>query len=145
MMTIYRKTLHGNVETNVSDRLIEEQLPVLNNSPTPTASEIPLFENPDVNELDNVVDFDVENDFDDVDDFGDIDDFDDVDGYCTETENVDSEQSSQLDLKGELRSWALESKISHKHFTSLLKLLRKEPCHSDLPSDSRTLLGTMPW
>lgn len=49
--------------------------------------------------------------------------------------------SEQKSLSSTLADWALEGNISHKSFTRLLKILK--PLHPDLPSDARTLLGTV--
>ena len=51
-------------------------------------------------------------------------------------------QSEKFDLSKELKSWASEENISHVAVKRLLNILKKHPCHSNLPSDPRTLLGT---
>ncbi|KAG8173950.1 hypothetical protein JTE90_027181 [Oedothorax gibbosus] len=48
----------------------------------------------------------------------------------------------QASFEDELRMWALEESVSHKTLNKLLGLLKKHPCHSDLPSDARGLLKT---
>lgn len=48
----------------------------------------------------------------------------------------------ELDFKNDLASWAVEYKIPLNAVNCLLSVLNKHDCFSELPKDSRTLLGT---
>ncbi|XP_046395285.1 uncharacterized protein LOC124162718 [Ischnura elegans] len=64
---------------------------------------------------------------------------------CSSSSESDSGDSIDAD-EGEnflcdLKEWAL-SGITHTKVDELLKILKKHPCHSNLPSNARTLLAT---
>jgi len=48
----------------------------------------------------------------------------------------------EVDFKNDLASWAVEFKIPLNAVNGLLSVLNKHDCFSELPKDSRTLLGT---
>lgn len=50
--------------------------------------------------------------------------------------------SDDVNIRSDLRRWMLEENITQKAGTSLLKLLKKHKCFTDLPQDSRSLLKT---
>lgn len=57
--------------------------------------------------------------------------------------NMSEETEVESDLMSELAQWAAREGIHHSKVNSLLQILRKHPCFSDvLPADSRTLLCT---
>lgn len=53
-----------------------------------------------------------------------------------------SDVLDQLFFKQQIASWAVNEHISHTSLKKLLSILKKHSCHSDLPSDPRTLLNT---
>jgi len=53
-----------------------------------------------------------------------------------------SDVLDQLSFKQQIALWAVNEHISHTSLKSLLSILKAHPCHSDLPSDPRTLLNT---
>lgn len=58
------------------------------------------------------------------------------------TSSANEPCSTEQDLGRELQSWAILNRIKRNALSDLLKLLRRHPCHSFLPSDARTLLNT---
>jgi len=48
----------------------------------------------------------------------------------------------QLSFKQQIASWAVNEHINHTSLKNLLSILKAHPCHSDLPTDPRTLLNT---
>lgn len=77
---------------------------------------------------------------------------------CDATLNVDSEPANfvdlpetvieheplpiEVDFKNDLASWAVEYKIPLNAVNSLLSVLNRHDCFSELPKDSRSFLGT---
>ena len=51
-------------------------------------------------------------------------------------------EPKEVTFRRQLASWAVLPGIKHVHVNELLKILRKHPCHLDLPSDVRTLIRT---
>ncbi|CAN7988852.1 unnamed protein product, partial [Ixodes hexagonus] len=49
---------------------------------------------------------------------------------------------TEQDFRRDLQNWAILNRIKRDPLSDLLKLLRRHPCHSSLPSDARTLLNT---
>lgn len=45
-------------------------------------------------------------------------------------------------FRNKITTWAVAEQITHKSLNKLLQILKTHSCHSDLPSDSRTLLNT---
>lgn len=54
----------------------------------------------------------------------------------------DEWNNEEPDLKSKLASWAIEEQINHQSLKKLLGILREHPCHSNLPTDARTLCNT---
>ncbi|KAK4006643.1 hypothetical protein OUZ56_011801 [Daphnia magna] len=97
-----------------------------------------VFENVDVDPHFGIVDDDVES-------FTSEEDVT-VDHFHEEQPNVvlnscDVEESD-LSFRDKLASWAVLPGVKHVHVNKLLALLRTHSCHSDLPSDVRSLIGT---
>lgn len=58
-------------------------------------------------------------------------------------ESAYSETSADdLNILGEIASWATKGNVSHSNVNGILSILRKHPCFSHFPKDSRTLLHT---
>ncbi|KAI9552632.1 hypothetical protein GHT06_020501 [Daphnia sinensis] len=86
--------------------------------------------------------------------FGTVnDDVDSLSSEKSETEDDQEEQvnfvinssdieESELSFRDKLASWAVLPGVRHVHVNKLLSLLRTYPCHSDLPADVRSLIGT---
>ena len=68
------------------------------------------------------------------------DDLSDIESVGNEMSISNSEDSLKLKCKSQLANWALN--VPKVHVNSILKLLRTFPCHSDLPTDYRSLLMT---
>lgn len=51
-------------------------------------------------------------------------------------------EESDLSFRYKLASWAVLPGVKNVHVKKLLALLRTHPCHSDLPADVRSLIGT---
>jgi len=56
--------------------------------------------------------------------------------------SISSSSCDQLSFKQQIASWAVNEHINHTSLKNLLSILKAHPCHSDLPTDPRTLLNT---
>ncbi len=71
----------------------------------------------------------------------DWDDIDDID-VCVVDKVVDFPVEQPHSFREQLASWAVLPGVCHVHVNKLLTILRSHPCHSNLPTDVRTLLKT---
>ena len=66
--------------------------------------------------------------------------FDDV--LITKDNWTSDIQKPPATFREQLAAWAVQPGVLHVHVNGLLEILRTHPCHSDLPTDVRTLLKT---
>ena len=51
-------------------------------------------------------------------------------------------EKNEISFRNKITTWAVTEQITHKSLNRLLHILKTHSCHSDLPSDSRSLLNT---
>ena len=85
----------------------------------------------------------VSDSFDAIDDLPDfIDDLSDAMSDSTNYSSSSEVYETGKDFRSKLSSWAVAENIHQSSLNKLLSILRKQPCHSYLPSTARTLLKT---
>ncbi|OXA38508.1 hypothetical protein Fcan01_26743 [Folsomia candida] len=69
----------------------------------------------------------------------------DDDEIISEPSSSDFSSDSEVEdnqINEELRKWAIENNVTNSATSSLLKILKKHSCFSELPADARSLLST---
>jgi len=51
-------------------------------------------------------------------------------------------EKNEISFRNKITTWAVTEQITHKSLNRLLHILKTHSCHSDLPSNSRSLLNT---